>query len=50
MINVPAETSTQVLPHEQVVIIGAGAAGLFSSQLFQQQRQGVEDELQRQLR
>ena len=28
MVNEPAETSDQVVPHEQVVIIGAGAAGL----------------------
>ena len=28
MANISAETSTQVVPHEQVVIIGAGAAGL----------------------
>ncbi len=28
MVNEPAETSNQVVPHEQVVIIGAGAAGL----------------------
>jgi thioredoxin reductase (NADPH) len=28
MANIPAETSTQAVPHEQVVIIGAGAAGL----------------------
>ena len=28
MANISAETSTQAVPHEQVVIIGAGAAGL----------------------
>ena len=28
MVNQPAETSDQIVPHEQVVIIGAGAAGL----------------------
>jgi thioredoxin reductase (NADPH) len=28
MANISAETSTLAVPHEQVVIIGAGAAGL----------------------